>query len=167
MGSLILGEEDEATTRWQVTADSPSGDDQADFARMLSQFKDKVSEHVDADDVSAHHDLGTAYLEMGLLDEAIGEFQMALRASPDHLPTHEVLGRCWMEMGKPDMAVRALTRALSSDFEVEDELIGIYYLMGQAKEGLGNTVEATEFYEKVFSLDINFKDVTERLRALR
>jgi tetratricopeptide (TPR) repeat protein len=167
LGSLILGEEDEATTRWQVTADSPSGDDQADFARMLSQFKDKVSEHVDADDVSAHHDLGTAYLEMGLLDEAIGEFQMALRASPDHLPTHEVLGRCWMEMGKPDMAVRALTRALSSDFEVEDELIGIYYLMGQAKEGLGNTVEATEFYEKVFSLDINFKDVTERLRALR
>jgi tetratricopeptide (TPR) repeat protein len=167
LGSLILGEEDEGTTRWQVTADSPSGDDQADFARMLSQFKDKVSEHVDADDVSAHHDLGTAYLEMGLLDEAIGEFQMALRASPNHLPTHEVLGRCWMEMGKPDMAVRALTRALSADFEVEDELIGIYYLMGQANEGLGNTVEATEFYEKVFSLDINFKDVTERLRALR
>jgi tetratricopeptide (TPR) repeat protein len=167
LGSLILGEEAEKTTRWQVRADSPSGDDQADFAKMLSQFKDKVSEHVDADDVSARHDLGTAYLEMGLLDEAIGEFQMALRASPNHLPTHEVLGRCWMEMGKPEMAIRALDRALTVDFEVEDELIGIYYLMGQANEGLGNTVEAAEFSAKVFSLDINFKDVTERLRALR
>jgi tetratricopeptide (TPR) repeat protein len=167
LGSMILGEGTEKTTRWQVAADTPSGDDQADFAKMLSQFKEKVSENVDADDVSAHHDLGTAYLEMGLLDEAIGEFQMALRSSPDHLPTHEVMGRCWMEKGQPEMAVRALNRALNANFEVEDELIGIYYIMGRAKEELGNTEDAVEFYEKVFSLDINFEDVTERLRSLR
>lgn len=167
LASMILGEEGEKTTRWQVTAHTPSGDDHADFAKMLSQFKEKVSEHVDADDVSAHHDLGTAFMEMGLLDEAISEFQMALRASPDHLPTHEVMGRCWMEMAKPDMASRALTRALEIECEVEDDLIGIYYLMGRAQEDLGNSSEAVEFYDKVFSLDINFEDVTERLRALR
>jgi tetratricopeptide (TPR) repeat protein len=167
LGSMILGEEAEKTTRWKVTAEAPSGDDQADFAKMLSQFKEKVSEHVAADDVSAHHDLGTAYMEMGLLDEAIGEFQAALRASPHHLPTHEVMGRAWMEAGKPEMAARSLRRALDSDFEIEDELIGIYYLMGRAMEELGNNDEALEFFEKVFSLDINFQDVTERLRALR
>lgn len=167
LGSMILGDEAEQTTRWQVAAEAPSGDDEADFAKMLGQFKDKVSEHVAADDVAAHHDLGTAYMEMGLFEEAVGEFQMALRASPGHLPTHEVMGRCWMEMGKPDMAVRALNRALRVPFEVEDELIGIYYLMGRAEEDLGNNAQALEFYEKVFSLDINFEDVTERLRALR
>jgi tetratricopeptide (TPR) repeat protein len=167
LGAMILGEEAEKTTRWQVAADAPSGDDQADFAKMLSQFKKKVSEHVDADDVSAHHDLGTAYMEMGLLDEAISEFQLALRASPEHLPTHEVMGRCWMEAGKPDMAARALRRALEAPYEVEDELLGIYYLMGKALEELGNPAEAVEFYDKVFSLDINFEDVTERLRNLR
>jgi tetratricopeptide (TPR) repeat protein len=167
LGSMILGEGAEKTTRWKVTAEAPSGDDQADFAKMLTQFKEKVSEHVSADDVSAHHDLGTAYMEMGLLDEAIGEFQMALRASPDHLPTHEVMGRCWMEADKPEMAVRSLRRALDAEFDIEDELIGIYYLMGRALEDLGNTSEALEFFEKVFSLDINFEDVTERLRALR
>jgi len=167
LGSMILGEDAEESTRWKVTAEAPSGDDQADFAKMLSQFKDKVSEHVAADDVSAHHDLGTAFMEMGLLDEAIGEFQMALRASPHHLPTHEVMGRCWMEAGKPDMAARSLGRALDAEFEIEDELIGIYYLMGRAMEDLGNTDKALDFFEKVFSLDINFEDVTERLRALR
>jgi len=167
LGSLILGDDAEKTTRWKVAADTPSGDEEADFAKMLGQFKDKVSEHVAADDVTAHHDLGTAYMEMGLFDEAIGEFQMALRASPTHLPTHEVMGRCWMEMGKPDMAVRALERALRVPWEVEDELIGIYYLMGRAQEERGKRDDAVEFYEKVFSLDINFEDVTERLRALR
>ena len=167
LGSMVLGDEVEKTTRWTVPADAPSGDDQADFAKMLTQFKEKVSEHLAVDDVAAHHDLGTAYMEMGLLDEAISEFQMALRASPDHLPTHEVMGRCWLEMERPDMVVRTLNRALQVPFEVEDELIGIYYLMGRAEEKLGNTAEALEFYEKVFSLDINFEDVTERLRALR
>lgn len=167
LGAMILGEEAEKTTRWQVAADTPSGDDQADFAKMLNQFKKKVAEHVDADDVSAHHDLGTAYMEMGLLDEAISEFQLALRASPEHLPTHEVMGRCWMEAGKPDMAARALRRALEAPYEVEDELLGIYYLMGRALEELGNPAEAVDFYDKVFSLDINFEDVTERLRNLR
>jgi tetratricopeptide (TPR) repeat protein len=167
LGALVLGDEGEKTTRWTVTADAPSGDDQADFAKMLSQFKEKVSEHLAVDDVAAHHDLGTAYMEMGLLDEAIAEFQMALRASPGHLPTHEVMGRCWLEMDKPDMAIRALNRALGFPFEVEDELIGIYYLMGRANEKIGKTAEALEFYDKVFSLDINFEDVTERLRALR
>jgi tetratricopeptide (TPR) repeat protein len=167
LGAMILGEEAEETTRWTVAAEAPTGDDEADFAKMLGQFKEKVSEHLSADDVGAHHDLGTAYMEMGLLDEAIGEFQMALRASPNHLPTHEIMGRCWMAKGNPDMAVRALNRALETTYEVEDEMIGIYYLMGQAQEALGNRGEAVEFYEKVFSLDINFEDVTERLRALR
>jgi tetratricopeptide (TPR) repeat protein len=167
LGALILGEDAEKTTRWTVTTDAPSGDDAADFARMLGQFKDKVSEHLAVDDVGAHYDLGTAYMEMGLLDEAIGEFQMALRASPGHLPTHEVMGRCWIEMNKPEMAVRALRRAIEVDSGIEDEFIGIFYLMGRAQESLGNNGEAAEFYEKVFSLDINFEDVTERLRALR
>lgn len=72
-----------------------------------------------------------------------------------------------MEMGKPDMAARALYRALTVAYEVEDEMIGIYYLMGRAQEDQGNSTEALEFYERVFSLDINFEDVTERLRALR
>ncbi|MGD8322610.1 MAG: tetratricopeptide repeat protein, partial [Gemmatimonadota bacterium] len=105
LGSLILGEEGEKTTRFVVAYEEPSGDEAADFAKMLSQFKDKVSANLEADDVRAHHDLGTAYMEMGLLDEAVSEFQQALRASADHLPTYEVLGQTFLEMGKPEAAV--------------------------------------------------------------
>ncbi len=167
LGALVFGDEEPKTTRWKVTAHAPTGDDQADFARMLHQFKKKVAEHLDAEDVAAHYDLGTAYMEMGLLDEAVAEFQVALRARPDHLPTFEMLGRCWLEMGKPEMAVRSLQRALQAPWDVEDELIGIYYHLAKAHEQLGNQRQALEFYEKVFALDINFLDVTERLRALR
>lgn len=167
LGAMILGEEDEKTTRFVVAYEEPSGDEQADFAKMLSQFKAKVAENVDASDVKAHHDLGTAYKEMGLLDEAVEEFQAALRASADHLPTYEMLGQTFLERGTPETAVRVLSRALDAPFEVEDELLGIYYCLGRSHEEIGNTEQAVEFYERVFSLDINFADVTERLRSLR
>ena len=168
LGSLLLDDDqEEKTTRFVVAFEEPSGDEQADFAKMLSQFKSKVADSLGADDVQAHHDLGTAYKEMGLVDEAISEFQQALHAAPSHLPSYELLGQCFIDKGEPKAAVRTLTKALDLPFEVEDELMGIYYYLGRAHEQVGNKPQAVEFYDRVFSLDINFADVTERLRALR
>jgi tetratricopeptide (TPR) repeat protein len=168
LGALIFGDEpEEKTTRFLVAYEEPTGDEQADFARMLSQFKAKIAENVEADDIRAHHDLGTAYKEMGLIDEAIEEFQAALRASRDHLPTYELLGQSFLDKGQPEAAVKSLERALALEVDVEDELLGIYYYLGRAYEQTGNRASAVEFYDRVFSLDINFMDVTERLRALR
>ena len=174
LGSMLLGDEEEKSTRFVVAYEEPSGDEATDFQKMLSQFREKVSENIDADDATAHYDLGTAFREMGLLDEAIGEFQQALRASVDHLPTYELLGQTFLDKNEPEAAVRSLTRALDAPFEIEDELMGIYYYLAQVHyylaqvhEAVGNKDQAVEFYDRVFSLDINFADVTERLRALR
>jgi tetratricopeptide (TPR) repeat protein len=169
LGSMIFGDEpsEPKTTRFRVQYEEPTGDETADFQKMLSQFKEKVSENLEASDVRAHHDLGTAYKEMGLLDEAIGEFQAALRASSEHLPTYELMGQTFLEMGKNEAAVKSLERALKVRTGVEDELLGIYYYLARAHEKLGHNESAVEFYDRVFALDINFADVTERLRALR
>ncbi|MDE3003117.1 MAG: tetratricopeptide repeat protein, partial [Gemmatimonadota bacterium] len=167
LGAMILGSGEEKSTRFTGAYEEPSGDEEADFAKMLSQFKDKVSENLDSTDVRAHHDLGTAYKEMGLLDEAIGSFQAALRASADHLPTYELMGQTFLEMGQPEAAVKSLERAVEVATSVDDELVGIYYYLGRAYEELENRQSALEYYDRVFSLDINFADVTERLRALR
>ena len=77
------------------------------------------------------------------------------------------MGQTFMEMGNNPQAIRSLERALKAPFDVEDELLGIYYYLARAYEDEGNTEKALEFYDRVFSLDINFADVTERLRALR
>jgi tetratricopeptide (TPR) repeat protein len=169
LGAMILGggSSEKKTTRFKVAYEEPSGDEEADFAKMLSQFKEKVSENIEASDVRAHHDLGTAYKEMGLLEEAISAFQSALRASADHLPTYEIMGQTFIEMGQPDAAVRTLQRALKIKSGVEDEFVGIYYYLARAYEALDKRDSAVEFYDRVFSLDINFADVTERLRELR
>lgn len=167
LGALLLGDDEEKSTRMVVPYEEPTGDEEADFKRMLSQFKEKVAENIDADDVGAHYDLGTAYKEMGLIDEAISEFQQALRAAADHLPTYEMLGQTFIEKGEFEAAIRSLTRALDTPHDVEDEFLGIYYYLALSHQEMGHTEQALEFYDRVFSLDINFRDVTERMRALR
>jgi len=166
LGALVLDEPTEGT-RWVVAAEAPSGDEDADFARMLGQFKQKVAQHLSVDDAKGHYDLGTAYKEMGLVDEAISEFQQALRADPGNLATFEMLGQCFLDRGEPEVAVRILERGISLPSPVEDDLLGIYYFLGQAYELVARVDAAREMYEKVFSLDINFRDVTERLRRMR
>lgn len=169
LGAMILGGDggEQKSTRFQVAYEEPSGDEAADFAKMLTQFKEKVSENLDSGDVRAHYDLGTAYKEMGLLEEAVSSFQQALRASAEHLPTYELLGQTFMEMGQPEAAIRTLERALEVTPDVEDEFVGIYYHLARAFEALDRKDSAVEYYDRVFALDINFADVTERLRELR
>jgi tetratricopeptide (TPR) repeat protein len=77
------------------------------------------------------------------------------------------MGQTFLEMGQPEAAVKSLERAIESADTVEDELVGIYYYLARAYEELQNSPSALEYYDRVFSLDINFADVTERLRELR
>ena len=168
LGAMIFeGDDEVGTTRWVAPGHEPSGDEGMDFASMLSDFKEKVARNLDHEDSSSRYDLGAAYKEMGLLDEAISMFQAALRARPSHLGAIEMMGQCFLDKDEPGMAARVLTRALDLPRPIEDDLLGIYYYLGEAHERAGNPDEAREFYEKVFSLDINFKDVTQRLRDLR
>ena len=170
IGAVLLGEgglAEKKSTRFVVPYEEPTGDDQADFEKMLSQFREKVSENIDANDALAHYDLGTAYMEMGLLDEAISEFQVVLRGTSEHLPTYEMLGQTFLQKAEPEAALRSLERGLSAPGEVEEERVGIYYYLGLAHETMGDKATALGFYDRVFALDINFADVTERLRALR
>lgn len=167
LGGMVLDEPDEQSFRWKVADADPTGDEEADFARMLTQFKEKVARNVPSDDATAHYDLGAAYKEMGLLEEAVGQFQRAIRAHPANLAAYEMVGQCFLEKGEPEIAVRTLGRALDVEHQVEEDLLGIYYYLGKAHEEVGNSDSAREFYERVFSLDINFMDVTERLRGLR
>ena len=75
LGAMLLDEEAPKDTRMRIEDEEPSGDEQKDFQTMLSAFKKGVEANVDEADFQSHYDLRVAYKEMGLLDEAIAEFQ--------------------------------------------------------------------------------------------
>ena len=148
-----------------VAEQEPTGDEDADFQDMLRKFKQGVAENVDAEDYQSHYDLAIAFKEMGLLDEAIAEFQKALGSPTNRLPTYEALGQCFLEKGQPRLASSILARALNEP-AAEDQLVGVLYLLGRAAEEQGHAAEALGYYQRVFVLDIQFRDIAERMNEV-
>ncbi len=167
LGELIMEDEGEPTTRFVVEEREPSGDEDRDFAEMLAHFRQKVAENIEAEDVSSHYDLGLAFKEMGLIDEAIAEFQVALRGGANPLATLELLGQCFVEKGQYAVASRVLDRALRIPVQSDAELVGVLYQLGRSEEALGRPAQARELYERVLSVDIRFRDAGARIEALR
>ena len=149
-----------------VAEEEPTGNEEADFADMLKKFKQGVAENVEAEDYQSHYDLGVAFKEMGLVDEAIASFQKALRGPLNRTRTYEAIGNCFIEKGQPAMAATILGRALAEKGLSDDQLVGVLYLLGRANESTGKVDEAMAFYQRVFVVDIQFQDVADRLSAL-
>jgi tetratricopeptide (TPR) repeat protein len=166
LAALLAEEDPQDGTRFRVQETAPTGDEDRDFAELLSQFKAKVSEHLPREDATAHYDLALAFKEMGLVDEAIAEFQIALRAGSMRLKVYEELGQCFLLKEQYNIAVKVLKTALGMQYDDELELLGVYYQLGRAYEGLGRRDDARDAYERVLGMDINFEDVTERLAQL-
>ena len=166
LGALILEDEPVRDTRIRVEDEEPTGDEERDFAEMLSQFKRGIEENIAEEDWQAHYDLGIAFKEMGLLDEAIAEFQKALRSPPGRLQTAEALGSCFYEKGQFSVAATVMRRAVEAEDRGDDAKIGLLYWLGRCEEEQQRIPEALVYYQRVFALDIGFKDVGDRVQQL-
>src|SRR6266566_7530825 len=155
LGSMLTDEDEE-----------PTGDEEQDFQDMLARFKQGIDENIDEADFQSHYDLGVAFKEMGLLDEAIAELQKALRAPEGKLKSSEALGLCFIEKGALVVAESILRRALELPASGEQERLAILYWLGRALEAQGKKTEARELYGRAFAVDIRFMDVGERAKAL-
>jgi tetratricopeptide (TPR) repeat protein len=126
-----------------------------------------------ADDPDLHYSLGVAYHEMELLDEAISEFQKVVKAAgkgrfpPRHLETCSRLAGCFTGKGMPLIAAKWYQRALESPNLDEDARLALQYHLGLAFQEAGRAETALEHFLEVYSQNIDYLDVAERVRQLQ
>jgi tetratricopeptide (TPR) repeat protein len=133
---------------------------------MLRKFKQGVAQNIEDEDHQSHYDLGVAYKEMGLLEEAIAEFQKSLRSQENRVRSYEALGQCFLEKSQFQVAATILARAIGEPGLGDDQLVGVLYLLGYACEALQRWGDALGYYQRVFAVDIQFRDVGERIASL-
>ncbi len=140
---------------------------------MFSEFKEDVEDSAnEAEDPDTHYNLGIAFKEMGLLDEAIGELQKVCHAVEKGHPFSQPvqaftwLAQCLVEKDVPQAAVRWYEKALKLDLD-EDSRLAVYYDLGNAQELAGNTKAAYAAFMECFSSNIDYRDVADRLKALK
>jgi tetratricopeptide (TPR) repeat protein len=165
--AMVLEESAPKDTRMRIDRRDPEGDDeQREFREILEQFKRGIEQNLDTEDYQAHYDLGVAFKEMGLLDEAIAEFQKALRAPEGRLRTSEALGICFYDKGQYAISETVLRRAAETVDGGDEAKIGLLYWLGRAAEAQGKIAEAQSAYERALAVDIRFMDLNERMHRL-
>lgn len=136
---------------------------------VLGEFEARRPETIGAEDSQTHYDLGIAYKEMGMLDEAIHEFEVALggRGTRRVIDCLTMLGICLGEKGQYEDAIARLQQALKTPGLTLEASKEAHYQIGVAREAQGRLREAFGHLARVFKVDQGFRDVREKVQALQ
>jgi tetratricopeptide (TPR) repeat protein len=154
-----------------IGADEPvgrtlAGTEEEAFEQVFQAFKTGVERELGEGDHEARYDLGIAYKEMGLLEDAIAAFQLAMGAPERRLPCLHMMGLCALDLGRAADAVAHLEQALSLPDLPSEQRVPLRYDVGRAYAALGDVARAKAAFEEVRSLDPDFGDVAGELAAL-
>jgi tetratricopeptide (TPR) repeat protein len=154
-------EEDERSGEY-----SPQLQEQS-LEEIVEGFKRGVAETLSEEDYETHYNLGIAYREMGLTDEAIGEFQLASKAPGYLVDCCSLLGACFLEKGFPDLAIKWFERGLEAPQVTENESLGLLYDLGNIYLITGDKEVARKTFAEIYGVNSNYRDVVAKLEELK
>lgn len=161
LGAMLI-DDHPMSTRMRTETPDVDPDENETFRDALAEFKRALDQNLSVEDHQAHYDLGIAFKEMGLLDEAISEFQKALRAPQVRLRTSEALGEVFFDQGRPAVA-EAVLRGVENSPEGDAEKIGVLYWLGRSLDAQGRHGDAVRYYQRIIAVDVAFRDAGDRL----
>jgi tetratricopeptide (TPR) repeat protein len=141
---------------------------------VFDEFRAELGEMgAEDEDLETHYNLGIAFREMGLLEEAISEFQKVAKASDRGrafrytMQCCTLLGLAFMEKGQPAIAAIWYERALLTQGMDPESTLALRYDLGVAQESAGEAEAALKSFSQVYAMNIDYRDVAERIAALQ
>jgi tetratricopeptide (TPR) repeat protein len=137
-----------------------------DVDQVFEKFKAGVKAQVAENDSATHYDLGVAYKEMGLLPDAVTEFELAARDPARECMCFAMIGLIYLEQSQLDRAAEAYVRALSAAAKTVEQEMSLYYDLGTVYEMKGKNQDALYYFQKIARRDPGYRDVAERIQQL-
>jgi tetratricopeptide (TPR) repeat protein len=141
---------------------------------VFDEFRSELGEMgAEEEDLETHYNLGIAFREMGLLEEAISEFQKVAKATDRGRPFRytmqccTLLGLAFMDKGQPGVAAIWYDRALRTPDLDPESALALRYDLGVAQESAGEPAAALKSFSQVYAMNIDYRDVGERIAALQ
>ena len=139
----------------------------SDVMDIFNEFKKGLEKELDEEDYETHYNLGIAYKEMGLTDDAIREFQTSRNNPKRFVPSSSMLGICYMEKGLYSLAIDVLRNAIEKMEDRGESYWSMKYDLAEAYEKKGNLKEALDLYTAVYGWNSKFRSVSDKLNNLR
>src|SRR5205085_451794 len=146
------------------------------LAAVFDEFRSSVEEDTEtssAADYETHYNTGLAYMEMGMIDLAVEEFQTAVAlvapqdGTPRYLQCCNLLGHCFIQQNLARAAALWFQKGLAAPGHSEEEYQALRYELGTAYEQLGELDRAIDTFQEVYGIDVSYRGVADRLRELQ
>ena len=146
--------------------DLPAESDSAEDAEG-KVFRTDVDEQIAADDMESHYNLGIAYREMGLLDDAISEFSKAEKDPQRYVDCQTLKGLSYADKEDYSNAEIMYQQALDSPYLEDLQRMNLCYELGLLYERSGRIKDALISYKDVLSQDRNYRDIQDKVSSLQ
>lgn len=138
-----------------------------DVMEVFDEFKKGLEKELGEEDSETHYNLGIAYKEMGLLEDAIKEFQTSRKDPLRNTQSLTMLGLCYIDKGLYTLAVESLEKALSAIDAKDESYWAIQYDLASAYERNNDLEEALKLYTEVYGWNARFRDVSKKVNAVQ
>jgi pilus assembly protein FimV len=142
-------------------------EEEQSLEEIFKEFKRGVEQQLDSEDYDTHYNLGIAYKEMGLIDEAIAEFQLSSKDPKRAVECASMLGLCFLEKGMPQLAIKWYRKGLEMPEISEEEHIGLLFDLGAAYQEVGDTDNAQKAFMEVYGMNSTYRDVLGRIKQVQ
>ncbi|WP_298269534.1 tetratricopeptide repeat protein [Geobacter sp.] len=150
-----------------ATAQEPAKRDKYALDGLFSAFKKGVGEQLDQGDTETHYNLGIAYKEMGLYDDAIAEFRAASLDPQRRIDCITLQGICCREKGDYLQAEELFTGGLALPGLAEEEQLCLKYERALLREAMGACEQALQEYREIYAVSPDFRDTVQKIARLQ
>lgn len=137
------------------------------FQEIFQNFKNDLKSKIPKGDYETHYNLGVAYREMSLYEDAIREFKIAMEDPKLRYDCCFLIGQSLMELGRPEAAIDCYEKGLSIDGLSTEKLLGLTYELALALVKVGKRQEALKQFTRIAQLRSDYRDVAEHIKALQ
>jgi tetratricopeptide (TPR) repeat protein len=159
LDALDAGPQPRAAPQEQISVES-----------VFEQFKAGVAAQISESDAATHYDLGVAYKEMGLFNDAVSEFELASRDPARDCVCQSMIGMIHLQLGNVDAAIDAFIRGLHASVKTREQELALTYEIGDSYEQRRAPDQAIYYFQRVARLEPGYKDMrgapAERARRL-
>ncbi len=145
-----------------------------ELQEIFEELKENTGDLKPLMDFETHYNLGLAYKDMDVLDDAIEQFQMAFRMAGEeetlkanYIQCCHMLGVCFKRKQMLKVAVMWFERGLRISGRTEDEYQALRYEMGFCLEEMGEVDKAIDVFMEVYGIDVNYRQVAKKIQELQ
>jgi len=137
-----------------------------ELSEIVSTFQEQVRKKIDTKDYETRFNLGLAYLEQGLVDEAIEEFLLASEDPGRALECASIISKAYKQNNNYMEALNWLEKSLALVPAGSSEHFAVLYELASVHEDNGDRRKALELYLRIKDWNPAYREVQKKVDKL-